>query len=269
MKSRTTVSAVLIVLLATIVWAHTDEKKTFCPKGQEKACCAKAAEKGCCGECSKNQEQKKEEMQCCGICSSSNPKSCSKSCGVCFSQFKPEQWSLTGVDYEVIDFKGKKALHIKKPDMQAKNDGVTALLKKLEFDNGTIEFDMASKIFSGVVFRVQNSDKAECVYFRPFNSGTKKHENTVQYVARGTENTWQYLRKNFPGTYEAGADLKELEWFHVKLEVCCSSLNVFINDATKPCLVVKDLKHGQCQGAVGLWAWDGYFANLKVTPKAS
>jgi hypothetical protein len=209
-----------------------------------------------------------EAKSCCGSCGGEAQEvACKKSCELSFSQFDPQQWSLDGVEYEVVDFKGKKALHIQKPQGQ-KQDGVMAVLKALPFDNGTIEFDMASKTFSGAVFRVQDEKKAECVYFRPFNSGTKKHQNTVQYVARGSEYTWQNLRKNSPGKYEAGADIKEMNWFHVRLEVCCSFVKVFVNDGPDPVLVVKDLKFGQSKGRVGLWAWDGYFANLKVTPKA-
>ncbi|MFC1762099.1 hypothetical protein ACFL6U_08465 [Planctomycetota bacterium] len=235
------------LLISSFAWACTSDKKA------------------CGGQC----QQQTEEKACCGTCTSQTQATCPQSCGICFSQFKPEQWNLEGVDYKVVDFKGKKALHIQKKNKDSKQDGVTAILKELDFDNGTIEFDMASKIFSGVVFRAQGQEKAERIYFRPFNSGTAKHNNSVQYVAHGSENTWKYLRQNFPGKYEAGADLKELEWFHVKLEVCCSYTKVFIDNATEPCLVVKDLKYGQSKGQVGLWAWDGYFANLKVTPKQS
>ncbi len=210
-----------------------------------------------------------ENKACCGQCGGQAAQAaCKKSCSMCFSQFKPEQWSLEGVEYEVVDFKGKQALHIQKPQGK-KQDGVMAVLKGVDFDSGTIEFDMASKIFSGAVFRVQDDSQAECVYFRPFNSGTKKHGNTVQYVAKGSKYTWQHLRKNHPGVYEAGADLKELEWFHVRLEVCCSFVKVFVNEAPEPVLVVKDMKHGHSKGKIGLWAWDGYFANLKVTPKVA
>lgn len=256
-------------------------KKSGCPQaGKEKSCCGScskpADKKSCCGSCKKQGDKK----ACCGSCgkakackpSCTKPccqKACSKGVTLDFDKFDPKQWNLEGVEYELVDFKGKKAIHIQKKNKDRKVDGAMAVLKGMEFDNGTIEFDMASKIFSGAVFRVQDDSKAECVYFRPFNSGTEKHKNTVQYVARGNENTWKYLRENFPGKYEAGADLKELEWFHVRLEVCCSFVKVFINDAPDPCLVVKDLKFGQSKGKVGLWAWNGYFANLKVTPKAS
>lgn len=249
MKCKTLTRFSLIVLLAAFgaVWACDGDKKA------------------CCGQCD---GQAKTAPTCCGQCGGQTAQACKKSCAMCFSQFDPKQWSLEGVEYEVVDFKGKKALHIKKPQ-EKKQDGVMAVFKGVDFDNGTIEFDMASKIFSGAVFRVQDDSKAECVYFRPFNSGTKKHGNTVQYVAKGSEYTWQHLRKNHPGLYEAGADLKELEWFHVRLEVCCSFVKVFVNEAPEPVLVVKDLKYGQSKGQIGLWAWDGYFANLKVTPKES
>ena len=167
--------------------------------------------------------------------------------------------------FEVIPYWGKDAFHLKKIRNSDRDNGSdAAYLRDFEFQNGTIECDIASGIFTGIAFRVKNGGQFECIYFRPFNSGTEKHDNTVQYVAKGTKYSWHYLRKNFPGKYESGADIKKYEWFHVKLEIKDTTVKVFINDDPEPALVVDDMKYGISKGSVGFWSWDGYFANLNI-----
>jgi hypothetical protein len=166
--------------------------------------------------------------------------------------------------FEKVKYNGKDAFHLKK--LRNKDTGAdAAYLKNFDFKNGTIECDIAAEIFTGIAFRAKDGENFENVYFRPFNSGTEKHDKTVQYVARGSKYTWHYLRKNFPGKYEAGADIKKNEWFHVKLVVKDTSVKVFVNDNPEPVLVVNDMKYGLRDGSVGFWSWDGYFANLKIT----
>jgi hypothetical protein len=108
-------------------------------------------------------------------------------------------------------------------------------------------------------------DVYEYIYFRPFCSGT---ENAIQYSAAGTDYNWSYLRENHPGVYEAEANLPLTDWFHVKIEVKGTMAKVFVNDAKKPQLIVRDLKHGESRGSVGVYTYHktAYFANFKVTP---
>ena len=167
--------------------------------------------------------------------------------------------------FEKVKYSGKKAYHLKKLRKNNADEGPdAAYLKNFEFTNGTIECDIASEIFTGIAFRAKNGEEFECIYFRPFNAGTEKNDNTVQYVAKGTKYTWHYLRKNFPGKYESGADIKKNEWFHAKIVVKDTSVKVFVNENPEPVLTVDDMKYGISSGSVGFWSWDGYFANLKV-----
>lgn len=167
--------------------------------------------------------------------------------------------------FEEIPYWGKEAFHLKKLRKSDKDNGHdAAYLRELKFQNGTIECDIASGIFTGIAFRAKNGGQFECIYFRPFNAGTEKHDNTVQYVAKGSKYSWHYLRKNFPGKYESGADIKKYEWFHVKLDIKDSTVKVFINDDPQPVLVVDDMKYGISKGSVGFWSWDGYYANLII-----
>lgn len=151
----------------------------------------------------------------------------------------------------------------------------TVFVNDLTFHNGTIEADLVGPVappgrtFIGIAFRIdpKNAKRHELVYFRPFNSGTPRHAHTVQYVATDTIYDWPYLRQNFPGVYEAGADIADNVWFHARLEIDGTSVRVFVNNAAEPVLVVKDLKLGDRSGLVGFWGYPGAFANLKVTPR--
>ncbi len=151
----------------------------------------------------------------------------------------------------------------------------TVFVTDLPFQNGTIEADLIGPIepddrtFVGIAFHIdpKNTKQHELIYFRPFNSGTERHPHTVQYVATETIYDWPYLRKNFPGVYESGANIANNVWFHVRLEVDGTTVQVFVNDGPEPVLVVKDLKLGDRSGLVGFWGYPGAFANLKVTPR--
>jgi len=151
----------------------------------------------------------------------------------------------------------------------------TVFVPGLLFQNGTIEADLVGPIepedrtFVGIAFRIdpKNTKQHELIYFRPFNSGTPRHLHTVQYVATDTIYDWPYLREKFPGVYEGGANIANNVWFHARLEIDGTTVQVFVNDGKEPVLVVKDLKLGDRSGLVGFWGYPGAFANLKVTAR--
>ncbi len=190
-----------------------------------------------------------------------------------FSLLKKDEWVVKNTRFTASEYKGKKALRLK-------GNYALAYIKGLEFEDGTIEVDVASlsrgRMYFGVAFRVQedvnkkvsakdnSKQKYEYVYFRPFASETP---NAVQYCAAGTKYNWEYLRKNFPGVYEAKAKLPAIDWFHVKIVVSGQKAEVYVNNAKKPALTVKDLKHGKSKGSVGVYTYwkTACFANLKVT----
>ena len=187
-----------------------------------------------------------------------------------------DDWNVTNGTIAVENYQGKEAFHL-----VSSKTLTLARRRGMSFRDGTIELDIAAAAkgdhYIGVAFRMQdkvakalkvqdNSKQLfENIYFRPFKSGT---ENAIQYCAAGTKCNWSYLRKNYPGVYEANADLPETGWFHVKIVIARVTAKVYVNDATTPNLVVKDLKHGFSEGGVGLTTYhkSAYFANLKVTP---
>ncbi len=174
-----------------------------------------------------------------------------------------------GVTHEAIRFR----VDYQKLSETRNYEPGTVYWPDLSIHDGTIEADLIGPIepddrtFIGIAFRIdpRNPKQHELVYFRPFNSGTERHMHTVQYVATNTIYDWPYLREKFPGAYEAGADTANSVWFHARLEVAGTTVKVFVNDATEPNLVVKDLKLGDRSGLVGFWGYPGAFANLKVT----
>lgn len=175
-------------------------------------------------------------------------------------EFEGKKWNAThAIGAEVVDYKGKQALHI------VGREQCLVYLPIDNFTNGTIEVDMAGDIFTGVGFRVREDGKrSEKVYFRPQNAGTERHGNSVQYSVIGREDGhWSALRRNFPGKYEGGANIKQGEWFRAKFVIKGTALKVYANDELV--LEVDPVLDGVTTGAVGIWGWDSYFANFKYS----
>jgi hypothetical protein len=178
-------------------------------------------------------------------------------------KFEGKEWSCkNSVGAKVKEYKGKTALHI--VSMGKINN---VYLPITDFRNGVIEVDIAGESHSGVTFRgIEDGQKAEKLYFRPQFSGTQRHKQTVQYCVLGKpEGDWPYLRKNFPNKYETGVDIKQGEWFHVRLVIKDKSLKLYVNDSKSSVIIVDPLLDDLRGGSVGVWGWDSYFANFKYT----
>ncbi len=148
-----------------------------------------------------------------------------------------------------------------------------AIYQDLEFENGTIEFDVKGKdvlqqSFVGVAFHIQNDSTYNAVYFRPFNF--KKPERTshsVQYISH-PKSTWQKLRNEFPEQFEKTITPvpNPDEFFHARIDVKWPNVKVFVENSEIPSLDVKMLSSFK-KGKVGLWVGngsDGSFKNLKI-----
>ena len=157
--------------------------------------------------------------------------------------------------------------------LDAKPGDGLAIYQDLEFENGTIEFDVKGKdvlqqSFVGVAFHIQNDSTYNAFYFRPFNF--KKPERTshsVQYISH-PKFTWQKLRSEFPEQFEKTVTPvpNPDEFFHARIEVKWPTVKVFVENAEIPSLEVKMLSTFK-KGNVGLWVGngsDGSFKNLIV-----
>lgn len=180
--------------------------------------------------------------------------------------FQGRTWVSFADKAEASTYQAKEALHV------STKGGGMVYLKDAEIADGIIEADIAKGPFTGIVFRGQDSQHADCIYFRPqaaVGQGEAR-DHVVQHCAWGDPKTeWSHLRKNFPGKYEAYADVPADGWFHARLELNGLQIKVFVNHATKPCLIVEKALSGQARGKLGLWAWDGYFSNLTYSPAVS
>lgn len=179
-------------------------------------------------------------------------------------EFGEQRWSAPNCESVAVEnYLGKECLHI-----VGKERNFVFLPNTGDFQDGTIEVDIASKTFSGIGFRGNREGSlTEKVYFRPFNSGTEKHSNSVQYSMLGREEFgWRALRESKPGKYETGAELPMDQWFHVKVVVKGNRMEAYVDDAPKPVLVVQPLLSDRTSGVIGVWGWDSRFANFKFTP---
>ena len=183
-----------------------------------------------------------------------------------------------GVKAEAVEYRGRKAIRV--TTEPGAEEGL-ALAKGVEFHDGTIEVDMATRItrppgtrmpgFTGIAFRARpEAGHMEMFYLRPGNSRSDDQamrNHSVQYVSEPGFD-WEKLRRQWPFIYESYAELQLDEWTRVKIEVRGRQARLFVNGSENPSLVVDGLKGEELQGAVGLWSYtgeDSYFSNLRIT----
>jgi hypothetical protein len=181
---------------------------------------------------------------------------------------------------EVTRYRGRKAVHlVPLPGHENSDQSMFAILSTLDRKDGTIEVDVAGapragsapnmRGFIGIAFRVQSEAGSELFYLRPTNARMDDQlvrNHSVQYVS-DPDFSWQRLRKESPGVYEAYADLEAGAWTKMRIEVSGTKARLFVNGAAQPCLIVNDLKRGESRGHIALWAHsttEAYFSNLKV-----
>lgn len=189
-----------------------------------------------------------------------------------------QEWRLINAETAEESVDGRSALRLQPVGGNRKGSNVAiAAPEGVAFNTGTIEVDLRGNgeqvaSFVGVAFNIVDATHYEAVYFRPFNFRAPDAEHkghAVQYVA-WPEHTWEALRRERPGRYEAEvAPVPDpARWFHARVEVGDAEVRVFVDGAEKPCLVVGRLAP-QGAGAVGLMvdSREGWFAGLSVRPR--
>ena len=156
-----------------------------------------------------------------------------------------------------------------------------AIVKDFEFENGIIEVKVYSQLlanapdyargFIGIAFHInEDNTEFEGIYIRPTNSKVKdqiRRNRSTQYFSY-PNHKFDNFRQTNPGKYESYVDIDIKEWFDFKVVVMDDSAELFINNASQPCLVVTDLKLGKRKGSIALWSevgTDAYFKDLVVT----
>ena len=194
----------------------------------------------------------------------------------------PATLDLHGTTAQVTTWHDRPALNLtRKPGASTQQ---LAILRSHSFHNGTIEVDLAGALsktadasdrgFIGIAFRVQSDPSHyECFYIRPTNGRAQdqlRRNHSTQYISM-PDWPWFRLRKESPGVYESYADMVEGEWIHMKVVVHGTEAALYLANAAQPCLLVHDLKLGDTQGAIALWAeptTSAYFANLSISSTA-
>ncbi len=124
---------------------------------------------------------------------------------------------LLNVKAEAVEYKGRKAVRLTK---DVTKDGF-ALLRGSDFQDGTIEADIALKIttppgvrmpgFVGIAFRARpDASRYELFYLRPGNSHAEDQamrNHVVQYTSE-PDFGWYKLRREWPWVYESHAELQ-------------------------------------------------------------
>jgi hypothetical protein len=186
------------------------------------------------------------------------------------------------VKAETADYLGRKSVRLT-VDSPSNNGGAGfAVLPGTDFQDGTIEADLAVKIttppgvrmpgFIGIAFRIKpDASEYEVFYLRPKNAlaGDQAMRNhAVQYCAE-PDSGWYRLRREWPFVYESYADIQPETWIHLRIVVAGRAAQLYLNGSPKPALLVDGLKSANLHGGIALWGYAGeesYFSNVRVTP---
>jgi hypothetical protein len=177
------------------------------------------------------------------------------------------------VQAQAVEYEGRKAVRLTQ-------DGV-ALIKGTDFQDGTIEVDLAVKVttppsvkmpgYIRIGFRARpDASHYELFYLRPGNSQSADQamrNHSVQYSS-APDFSWYRLRREWPSVYETYAELQLETWTKLKIEVSGRSGKVYVNGSANPSLVVDGLKGEDLRGAIALSGSPGeeaYFSNLRIS----
>jgi hypothetical protein len=166
------------------------------------------------------------------------------------------------------------------PGHEARDEVMLGILTNSQFEDGTIEAEVAGaphagaatdmRGFIGVSFHAQaDGSQAETFYLRPTNGRADdqfRRNHSVQYEST-PDFPWHRLRNENPGVYESYVDLEPGAWTDMRIVVRGSRAQLYVHRAEQPCLIVNDLKLGQTEGRIALWAHastNGYFSKITV-----
>ena len=191
-----------------------------------------------------------------------------------------DQLTSHRVKLESVDYQGKRAVKVVE-DGSVQNGEAYAVVKNMDFHNGTIEVEVAGRPgaganpaargFIGVAFRVRDG-RFEYIYLRPTNGRADdqiRRNHSTQYSSF-PDFDFARLRKESPEKYESYVDLEPGAWTRCRLVVQGTTARLFVHGAEQPALVVTDLKLGDSTGGVALWigpGTEGYFTGLTIRPE--
>jgi hypothetical protein len=177
--------------------------------------------------------------------------------------FDSSHWTLDAPHVAFVEHLGRHSMRL---------GGGSALLRNVQFQDGTIEVDVSGKPsgFAFLVFRAAAANDGEDVYLRMGLSGTP---DAVQYMPMyGGLGSWKLYHG--PG-YTASAVFDAKAWTHLRVDVEGRHASVFVGDATVPTMVVPELEGARSIGAIGVFEGTPggssdsvLFSNFRYTPRA-
>ena len=193
-----------------------------------------------------------------------------------YSLDSTEGLRLINVKAEVVELDGLEGLRVTRADDYT-DGGTLVLIEGSDFENGVIGLELAGEPapwadpnmrgFIGIAFRVDPTDpnRYECFYLRPTNARADnqlQRKHSTQCVSH-PEYPWYRLREESPGMYESYVDLAAGEWTSIRVEVKGTTAALYVGEAEQPVLIVKDLKHGESVGQIGLWLHESTLAHFR------
>ncbi|WP_224750928.1 DUF1080 domain-containing protein [Mucilaginibacter pankratovii] len=208
---------------------------------------------------------------------------------------KDQSFELVNVTGSVVKINSEEVLKVERDlktlPFDIKHLGATvngplyAKLKNTNFENGTIEVKVLSRIqkhtpypdswgFIGLAFRINGDNSAfESIYLRP-KVGRSANEivrnQAVQYYSY-PDYKMDKINNTPGGPFETSADIGLNEWIKLRIEVKDQQATLYINDKKEPALTIKNMKGNLKSGAIGLWVdigTEGYFKDLKVKKRS-
>ncbi|RYE19016.1 MAG: hypothetical protein EOP45_13275 [Sphingobacteriaceae bacterium] len=203
-----------------------------------------------------------------------------------------QSFELVNVTGSVVKLNGEEVLKVER-DLKALpfdinhlgatvNGPLYARLKNVDFENGTIEVKVLSRIqkdtpypdswgFIGLAFRINENNSAfESIYLRPKvgrSANAFVRNQAVQYYSFPNYKM-DNIGKTPGGPFETSADIGLDEWITIRIEVEDQHATLYINNKKEPVFTIKKMKGNLKSGAIGLWVdigTEGYFKDLKIT----
>ncbi len=180
-------------------------------------------------------------------------------------EFEGRQWRHHSADRVVVEeYRGKTALRV-----QGARTNSSVYLPEVEFQNGTIEVDIAApgRSTAGIGFR--GRDNGYWCNKIVFNRWRGKDEDKCDVVEQAvvTRRTGTVLVLNIRKSGQDGIRerLDVYDWFHVKVVVQVENVKVYLNGSEEPSIEVGAMFDGNKKGVLGLCGGDFCFANFQCT----
>jgi len=180
-------------------------------------------------------------------------------------EFEGRKWSHHLAGRAVVEeYRGKTALCVR-----GVRTDCSVYLPEVEFQDGTIEFDIATPARSvpGIGFRGRANGKwrNRIMFSRRRGKGQEKRGVVEQVVVTRKASTVVLLNIRESRQYGVPEERGGYDWLHVKVVAQGDTVKVYLNGGQAPSVVVGALFDGDEKGVLGLCGGRVCFANFRYT----